>query len=51
MFFLHAKPLIKKKKNKQLLDPVLGDDYDLEELDPLIFVLRGDKCSLDQLRE
>lgn len=38
MFFLHAKPLIKEKKNKQLLDPVLGDDYDLEELDRFIFV-------------
>ncbi|KAL1188576.1 Receptor-like cytosolic serine/threonine-protein kinase RBK2 [Cardamine amara subsp. amara] len=67
-----AKPLIKENKIKQLVDPILGDDYDLEELDRLVFIaslcihqtsmnrphmsqvvqiLRGDKCSLDQLRE
>ncbi|ESQ41897.1 hypothetical protein EUTSA_v10013242mg [Eutrema salsugineum] len=67
-----AKPLIKESKIKQLVDPILGDDYDLEELDRLVFIaslcihqtsmnrphmsqvveiLRGDKCSLDQLRE
>ncbi|XP_010454141.1 PREDICTED: receptor-like cytosolic serine/threonine-protein kinase RBK2 [Camelina sativa] len=67
-----AKPLIKEKKIKQLVDPILGDDYDVEELERLVFIaslciqqtsmnrpqmnqvvqiLRGDKCSLDQLRE
>ncbi|KAL0709734.1 hypothetical protein Bca4012_016712 [Brassica carinata] len=47
-----AKPLIKENKIKQLVDPVLGDDYDLEELDRLIVeILRGDKSSLDQLRQ
>ncbi|KFK26129.1 hypothetical protein AALP_AA8G207400 [Arabis alpina] len=67
-----AKPLIKEKKIKQLVDPILGDDYDVEELDRLVFIaslcihqtsmnrphmnqvveiLRGDKCSLDQLRD
>ncbi|KAJ4908173.1 Protein kinase superfamily protein [Raphanus sativus] len=67
-----AKPLIKENKIKQLVDPVLGDDYDLEELERLVFIaslcihqtsmnrphmnqiveiLRGDKCSLDQLRQ
>ncbi|CAH2072402.1 unnamed protein product, partial [Thlaspi arvense] len=47
-----AKPLIKENKIKQLVDPILGDDYDLEELDRLVVeILRGDKGSLDQLRE
>ncbi|KAF8055052.1 hypothetical protein N665_1304s0005 [Sinapis alba] len=67
-----AKPLIKENKIKQLADPVLGDDYDLEELERLVFIaslcihqtsmnrphmnqiveiMRGDKCSLDQLRQ
>ncbi|CAH8271560.1 unnamed protein product [Arabidopsis lyrata] len=67
-----AKPLIKENKIKQLVDPILEDDYDVEELDRLVFIaslcihqtsmnrpqmsqvveiLRGDKCSLDKLRE
>ncbi|CAN8300563.1 unnamed protein product [Cochlearia groenlandica] len=33
-----AKPLIKENKIKELVDPVLGDDYDLEELDRLVFI-------------
>lgn len=35
---LQAKPLIKENKIKQLVDPILGDDYDLEELDRLVFI-------------
>ncbi|KAJ0230280.1 hypothetical protein HA466_0309400 [Hirschfeldia incana] len=67
-----AKPLIKENKIKQLVDPILGDDYDLEELERLVSIaslcihqtsmnrphmsqvveiLKGDKCSLDKLRE
>ncbi|CAH8381458.1 unnamed protein product [Eruca vesicaria subsp. sativa] len=47
-----AKPLIKENKIKKLVDPVMGDDYDLEELERLIVeILRGDKCSLDQLKQ
>ncbi|CAN8255888.1 unnamed protein product [Cochlearia groenlandica] len=33
-----AKPLIKENKIKQLVDPILGDDYDIEELDRLVFI-------------
>lgn len=36
--FLQAKPLIKENKIKQLVDPILGDDYDVEELDRLVFI-------------
>ena len=36
--FLQAKPLIKENKIKQLVDPVMGDDYDLEELERLVFI-------------
>ncbi|XP_013613679.1 PREDICTED: receptor-like cytosolic serine/threonine-protein kinase RBK2 [Brassica oleracea var. oleracea] len=67
-----AKPLIKENKIKELVDPILGDDYDLEELDRLVSIaslcihqtsmnrphmsqvveiLKGDKCSLDKLKE
>ncbi|CAF2120280.1 hypothetical protein HID58_008853 [Brassica napus] len=46
-----AKPLIKENKIKQLVDPVMGDDYDLEELERLVVeIFRGDKGSLDQLK-
>ncbi|XP_010546905.1 PREDICTED: receptor-like cytosolic serine/threonine-protein kinase RBK2 [Tarenaya hassleriana] len=67
-----AKPLITENKIKQLVDPMLGDDYDVEELSRLVFtaslcihqssmnrpqmsqvvqILRGDKSSLDGLKE
>ncbi|CAF1697884.1 unnamed protein product [Brassica oleracea] len=47
-----AKPLIKENKIKQLVDPVMGDDYDLEELERLVVeIFRGDKGSLDQLKQ
>lgn len=36
--FLQAKPLIKENKIKQLVDPVMGDDYDIEELERLVFI-------------
>ncbi|KAL0672723.1 hypothetical protein Bca4012_000703 [Brassica carinata] len=46
-----AKPLIKENKIKQLVDPVMGDDYDIEELERLVVeIFRGDKGSLDQLK-
>ncbi|MBA0800027.1 hypothetical protein Gohar_010496 [Gossypium harknessii] len=45
-----AKPLIKENKIKELVDPSLGDGYELDQLN-VVSILNGDRNSLEGLKE